>query len=141
MATWKNREPVMRVFRRLPQALVEPLDKELEKAAEDLVQLQKRLAPITDEIQKHPGQLKASVHKYRTPGRPLSWRILADAKDDKGNFFGPHVEFGHLAPDGSHVPPQPFFFPAYRSMKREIQRRLRKAARDAAIAAARPWKP
>ncbi len=130
MAQMKGVERTLAAFKRLPQEVVTDVGTELAGQVEDLTEAIQRAAPVND-LDETPGQLRDSVHFYANPDRPLSYRILADAKDNKGEFIGPHVEHGHKARDGSHVPRVPFFFPTYRARKKTIRRRLRSAARKA----------
>lgn len=136
MASWSGGERVKAILARLPTAVKEAVDRQLATEAKELAEAIKRAAPVGDELEKTPGQLRDSVHAYKADGRELTYRVLADAKDAKGNFIGPHVEFGHLARDGSHVPPSSFFFPTYRARKKAMKRRINKAGRDAIKAVA-----
>lgn len=120
----------IRRTRALPAAVRRALAQQLETEVADLTAAMKRAAPVDNVTQDQDEHLRDSVHFYKTPGRPLSYRILADAKDSEtGNFIGPHVEFGHKAVNGSHVPPRPFFFPTYRARKKGMRRRTSAAAR------------
>lgn len=124
-----NLQRVLARFAKLPQQLKVDVGSQLAKEVEDLTEAIQRAAPVGHDLEKTPGELRDSVHFYPTPDRPLSYRILADARDAKGDFIGAHVEQGHKAPDGSHVPRQPFFFPTYRARKRGMRRRLSAAGR------------
>lgn len=135
MATvqWLNRAKRIAKLRAIPAPIRAAAGKQLTIEVDGLVAAQKRAAPINSDLQETPGSLRDSIHKYKTPGRPLSYRIIADDRDpETGNFIGPHVEAGHKARDGSHVPRQPFFFPTYRARKKAMRRRLQAAARKAA---------
>lgn len=138
MASWRNRAKVADVLTRLPPEIKKALASQLDTEARGLVEAIKRAAPVGNDLEKTRGALRDSVHSY--PGkRELSVRIIADAKDAKGEFIGEHVEFGHMAKGGGHVPPVPFFFPTYRARKAGIKSRLRKAAMDAAKRVAAVW--
>jgi hypothetical protein len=147
VAELKGLEKTIARFNRLPDAVKLEVASQLDTETTDLVDAMKRAAPVDHGLNaKHPGQLRDSIHKYRTPGRPLSWRILADAKAG-GKFYGPHVEFGHAARPRKYgkadvkgrstiiseamemVPARPFFFPTWRANKRPMRRRLSAAAR------------
>ena len=132
MATAKmlNLERTLARMRKLPEMVKQAVGTQLAGEVEDLTEAIQRAAPVND-LDEYPGQLRDSVHFYPNPDRPLSYRILADAKDPKGNFIGPHVEHGHKARDGSHVPRVPFFFPTYRARKKQIKRRISAAGRKA----------
>ena len=126
-----NLERVKARLRRVPQRVQVAVGTQLAIDAEDMTEAIRRAAPVSSDLEETPGELRDSVHFYPTPDRPLSYRILADAKDPDGNFIGPHVEHGHKAADGSHVPRHPFFFPTYRARKKGSTRRLKAAARKA----------
>lgn len=131
MAKMLNLERVLARLAAVPEAIREAVEAQLRAEASELVAAQQRNAPV-DETSDNPGELRDSIHFYRNPDRPLSFRILADAKDDDGKFIGSNVESGHRARDGSHVPARPFFFPTYRARKRAMKRRLSDAAVKAA---------
>lgn len=119
---------------KIPQRMKVAVGSQLAAEVENLVEAMQRAAPVSD-LEANPGELRDSLHFYPTPGRPLSYRILADARDAEGAFIGAHVEHGHKAPDGSHVAAVPFFFSTYRAHKKPIRRRLAAVARKAAKAA------
>jgi hypothetical protein len=127
-AKMTGRERAIARLRRIGSAMEREMAPAFEAEVEDLVQAQKRAAPVNPDIEDTPGTFRDSIHKYPTPGRDLSFRIIADAKDDKGNFIGPHIEHGHTAPDGSWVPPTPSFFPTYRARKKKMRARLSRLA-------------
>ncbi|MDR3512624.1 MAG: hypothetical protein P4L73_13395 [Caulobacteraceae bacterium] len=131
MASWKNRPKASELFKKLPPILKQAMAVQLKSEVTGLVDAMRRAAPVSDDLEKTPGQFRDSIHEYENPSRELSYRIVADAKDVKGAFIGPHIEFGHLARDGSHVPPKPSFFPTYRAWKRPMRRRMNAAARGA----------
>lgn len=121
---------VWKRFDSLPAALTEKVGAQLAIEVEDLVMAIQRAAPVSVELEKHPGALRDSVHDYANPERPMSYRVIADAKDDHGAFIGQHVEFGHLATNGKPVPASPFFFPTYRARKKGMKKRLMTTARQ-----------
>lgn len=129
-----GREALFARFAKLPAAITEAVATQLETEVKDLVEAQKRAAPVSSDLEAHPGQFRDSIHEYKNPDRPLSYRVIADAKDDHSEFIGPHIEFGHMARDGSHVPARPSFFGTYRARKKPMRRRLNAAARKAAKA-------
>lgn len=117
-------------FNAIPDQIAADVGKQLDIETSDLVEAQKRAAPV-DIKDDNPGQFRDSIHKYSTPNRPLSYRIIADARDEHGNFIGPHIEHGHMAVDGKHVPAKPSFFPTYRARLKGMRRRLSAAGRKA----------
>lgn len=119
-------------LRMIPARVQVAVGTQLAEEVEGLTEAIQRAAPVNSDLEETPGQLRDSVHFYPTPDRPLSYRVIADAKDpETGNFIGPHVEAGHKARDGSQVPRHPFFFPTYRARKKGMQRRLKAAGRKA----------
>lgn len=134
MATTAKMLNLQRVLARLaevPEAVQKAVDDQLRIEVSGLVAAQQRNAPV-DETSDNPGELRDSIHFYKNPDRPLSYRVLADARDKKGKFIGSNVEAGHRARDGTHVPARPFFFAIYRALKRPMKRRVAAAARNAA---------
>lgn len=128
-----NLEKAKARLRRIPDAVKVAVGSQLAKEVEDLTEAQQRAAPVS-ELEDHPGQFRDSMHFYPNPDRPLSYRILADAKDEKGEFIGSHIEHGHKATDGSHVAAVPSFFPTYRARKKGMRRRISAAGSKAAKA-------
>jgi hypothetical protein len=133
-AVMLNKAAVLARFRRMFPAIKAAVAPVLEREVDELVSAMQRAAPVS-ELEQHPGQFRDSIHAYPNPKRELSFRILADARDEKGNFIGPHIEHGHKAPDGSHVEAVPSFFPTYRARKKGIQKKLTAAAKAAAVKA------
>jgi hypothetical protein len=138
MASWRNRAKVADVLTRLPPAVKEALGTQLDTEVGGLVAAIKRAAPVGHALEQTPGELRDSVHSYDGK-RELQKRVIADAKDAKGEFIGEHVEFGHRDKGGEHVPAVPFFFPTYRARKAGIKRNMRKAAVAAAKRVAAAW--
>ena len=129
-----NKAKVFARFARIPDVLSSAAGKQLKIEVDEMVAAMKRAAPVSD-VEKNPGEFRDSIHAYDNPDRPLSYRIIADAKDEKGRNIGEWIEFGHTAPNGEHVAAQPSFFPTYRSRKKAMRRRLNAAGRKAAKAA------
>lgn len=130
MARMLNLDRTLARLKKIPPAVTTASGTQLAAEVEELTEAIQQAAPVND-LDETPGQLRDSVHFYPNPDRPLSYRILADAKDEKGEFIGPHVEHGHKARDGSHVPRVPFFFPTYRARKKPMKRRIAAAGRKA----------
>lgn len=133
MATAKmlNLEKTLERLAKVPAAMQAAAAAQLKVEVDGLVDAQKRAAPV-DPQSDIPGNLRDSIHAYENPDRPLSYRIIVDAKDEDGKFIGSNIEHGHKARDGSHVPPQPSFFPTYRARKKGMKRRMLAASRKAA---------
>jgi hypothetical protein len=125
-----NVDKVKARLARVAAAVIDAVEAQLKIEVADLVEAQKRAAPV-DETSKTPGNFRDATRAYKTPNRPLSYRVINDAKDEDGAPIAQHIEHGHKAKDGTHVPPQPSFFPTYRARKKGMQRRLKAAARKA----------
>ncbi len=115
---------------RLSDAARETLRGALDKSADELVDGIKAIVPVGHGLEQHPGELRDSVHKE--DGRnALSVYVTEDAKAADGEFYGPHVEFGHKTADGAHVPAYPHFFPEVRVSKRKMKSRISRAMTQA----------
>jgi hypothetical protein len=114
---------------RLPVAAQQALQSTLKTEVDELVSAMKRAAPNDPETQG--ANFRDSIHAYPNPDRAISYRIIADAKDEDGKFIASNIEHGHRARDGSPVAARPSFFPTYRARKTPMQRKLSKAARAA----------
>lgn len=119
-----------RNFRRIPRAIKDELEEGLEQSAEELTGMQKRLVPVDR------GDLRDSVGWVRGVFRNAAGAIGRSMRgeSDKDNFAvtvfstdfkAPFVEFGTAGSNGKGATPaRPFFFPAYRALKRRIKSRL-----------------
>ncbi len=119
----KNLDRVLAKLRKVPVSVQGAVGAKLKVEVDDLVAAQRRAAPV-DEKAKNPGNFRDSIHGYPNPDRPLSFRILADARDEDGKFIGSNIEQGHRAVDGTHVAGRPSFWPTYRARKKGMKRRL-----------------
>lgn len=112
-------EALNRRFAAMGEAARVDVRKELDKGADRIVTLSRSLAPVDD------GDLRDSIQKKDGEHRE---QVLVTAGDDKAFYaaFQEHGTADQLA--------QPFFFPAYRALKRSITTRVNKVMRDAAKA-------
>jgi hypothetical protein len=124
----QNLSRVVTRMLRVPPGVNQAAAAQLKIEVDDLVAAQKRAAPV-DPASDDPGKFRDSIHAYPTPNRPLSFRIIADAKDAAGKFIGANIEQGHRAVDGSHVAARPSFWPTYRARKKGMRKRISAAAR------------
>lgn len=89
------------------------------KAATPMVKKTKQLAP------RRTGALRRSIGKKGTTDpRTQSARVRIGPRRNRrtgmpATRYAHLVEFGHMAVDGSFVPPYPFMRPAFESTKRE----------------------
>lgn len=125
-----NLQRVLARMGRLPQAMKEAVGDQLDTEAADLVAAQKRAAPF-DPDSATPGAFRDSIRAYDNPDRPLSKRVIADARDPKGKVIAGNIEHGHRTPAGTHVAARPSFFPTYRARRKPMKRRIKAAARKA----------
>lgn len=104
-------------IKRLPDETKREMLKALNKNADELVAMQKRLAPVDD------GMLRDSIQKK--PGRhDLAVTVEAGGAEA---FYARWVEFG--TPTAAA---QQFFFPAYRALRKRIKSRITRASTKAA---------
>jgi HK97 gp10 family phage protein len=116
MAKVEGLERLRRRFARIPIETKRGVRVALEQGADELVEMQKRLVPIDR------GELRESIKKEDGP-HELS--IHVEAGDERA-FYARWVEFGTL-----RTPASPYFFPAYRSLRRRIRGRISRAVRKA----------
>lgn len=139
-----NVDALVDKIKRIPGTVRSAVRAELQREADELADFMKTIAPVAHEFEKHPGDLRNSIHT--NPGRTeLAVQVIADAKDEKGRVYAAHVEFGHrahtsaksLVHGGSaHVAPKPFFYPAIRVTGKARARAMRKVLSTAFKAAA-----
>lgn len=84
-------------------------DEDLARRAHDVAALAAAQVPVRS------GDLQASIHEEKL-GRG-HYRVVADAKDYKGNHYGLAVEEGFPRPDGSVQAAQPYMLPALEAAK------------------------
>lgn len=125
-----NKAKIMARMRAIPDKVAVAVGSQLADEVEQMVDAMKAAAPV-DPNSEDPGRLRDGLRFYPNPDRPLSYRIINDAKDDDGGYIAAHVEHGTRRKDGTHVAAQPSFFPIYRSRRGPARRRLNKAAREA----------
>jgi HK97 gp10 family phage protein len=109
-------ERLKKRFARLPAKMKAEVKVAIETGADELVAMQKRLVPVDqgdlqDSIRKEPGRHEMSVSVKAGSNRA---------------FYARFQEFGTV----DH-PPQPFFFPPYRALRRRIRSRIGRAVSKA----------
>jgi HK97 gp10 family phage protein len=129
-----------RQMRAFPALAREQISKAMEQSAQEIVDLAKSLAPVDD------GDLRASIGwswhgapegsmtlgAVKTGGKGAgNLSIVIFAGNDQA-FYARWVEFGTSA--GNRA--QPFFYPAYRAMRKRARGRMTRAIRAAARRAA-----
>lgn len=133
-------EKLKRQMRVFPVLAREQIAKAMEESAQEIVNLAKSLAPVDD------GDLRASIG-WSWHGAPEGSIVLGAVRNEgrgSGNlsiviyagndraFYARWVEFGTSA--GHRA--QPFFYPAYRSLRKRARSRVTRAIRNAARRAA-----
>lgn len=118
---------LQRKLAKIPDAVVAEIKPALEKGADDLVDRLRTTLPASDDLSAQPGHLRASAHREAGP-HDLAVAVVVDARDENGELIPAHVEYGHLAPDGSHVAAVPAFWPTYQVSKKRIRSRVQRAA-------------
>lgn len=136
---------LLRKLKVLPEAARAELRAALAQQADEVVAMMKRLAP------KDSGDLEKSIRwswggkapkgamAIATVGKgDLTITISAGSKEA---FYAAMVEFGTAAHTAGGkfagaeipaIPPQAFFFPSWRAMRKSVKSKLRKASREAA---------
>jgi hypothetical protein len=122
-----NRSSVRRAsfsLRRLKPAIVAELRPAVEANARAVHEAQKRLVEVVS------GDLQASLTYYEVAGwQGLKWRVAAG---DEAAFYARMIEFGTPRNAAS-----PFFYPAYRALRRALKARMSRAIRRAVRKVAR----
>lgn len=99
-------------FARIPQRMRTEVRLALEKGAGELVDMQKRLVPV-----QH-GDLRDSI-RWEDGRHELSVEVKAG---NQKAFYARMVEFGTVK-----TPAHPYFFPAYRALRKRIRSRISRA--------------
>lgn len=130
----KGVDKLIASLKQLGPAVAAALKEEADREADQFVDALKSVAPVAPEFERHPGEMRDSIHKEA--GRSeISAKVVVDAKDANGRYYAAHVEFGHKFKDGSHAHAKPFFFPVYRlakpKLKKQMNAAIKKAVRQA----------
>lgn len=136
MGRFRNRDEAIAALKRIPAEMTAELQVQGDTEAAGLAAAIKAAAPVGTDLEHQPGALREATSWDRDTKRPLKWHVRNTARDAKGRFIAKSVEFGHLAADGSHVPPVPFAYPTKRSRARGIKNRMAAAGRRGAKKAA-----
>lgn len=119
-------ERLMRKIDRMPAAVRKAAGQEAFLQAEGLAAEMRAIAPRDDD----PGngqQVRDEIRVEEGVLGDVSYVVIADAKDAAGRPKAVPVELGHRAPDGTHVPPQPFFWPTVRARQKKVRARIKAA--------------
>lgn len=130
MARVRNRERLMRKLKALPEAVKADIRVALERSADEIVALAKSLVPVDkgalrDSIGWTYGEAPKGSMALATGGSgDLKVTVYAGSSDA---FYARWVEFGTVNMSGI-----PFFFPAYRALRRRVRSRVSRAVTKAA---------
>lgn len=119
-----------KVMQRLPDAAREEMRKANLKNADEFEATVRRIVPKGDPAD---GRLVETLHQHDVPDSPTAVAVTIGGPDQKHPM---HLEGGHRAPDGSHVPGKPYWNPAKRVMAKRAKGRAGRALNKAVKAAA-----
>lgn len=151
-----NRERLVKKLKALPASMRREITPAMEAGATEIVALMKHLAPVLKHRDKRrqAGELRDSIGWKRIEA-PQGETILitAGSTNPGGPFYARFVEFGvHEQTAGEvrvsidkrgrtrrrkskrtvgYIAPQPFFYPAFRALKKAAGAKITKAARAA----------
>ncbi len=126
-------------FNRIPKAVVDANVRAMEKGADEIVAMMKRIVPVrSGALRKSIGWTwgeapRGSITIGSVRGRKygtLRITIYAGTRDKKlGNmdaFYARFVEFGT-----KHAAAHPFFYPSYRALRKRVKNRIVRESRKA----------
>lgn len=118
MARFTNRDRLRRRLKAIPVEVRKAARAQLKANAEQLVETQKRLAPVDT------GELKDSIRQQDTS---TSTRISRRVSAGRGGVpYAAWAEFGTTKNSA-----RPFFWPAYRMLRRRFRARMTRATKKA----------
>jgi HK97 gp10 family phage protein len=141
MTSILNLARLERKLKRLPEAAAAKIRGEMEKAADDIVGMMRRLAPVLqDEARgRRRGALRDSI-AWTWGKAPKGAGIVSQVKasmggdltitiyaGDKEAFYARWQEFGTV-----DMPASPYFYVSWRAGRKSAIRQIRKGVRDAA---------
>lgn len=132
--TIQNADRLLRKLRKLPEAAKAEIRKALAAQADEVIDMMKRLVPVDE------GDLRDSIAwrwgRTAPKGSVAVGRVAAGTRSELsitifagGNqaFWARYVEFGTRK-----MRAQPFFFPAWRSNRKHVRRKVQAAMRKVA---------
>ncbi len=124
----KNLDRLKAKLAAMPGQIKPAIKQALDKNADQLMSLQKNLVPVGETgvlastIRKEQGALELSV-VVKAGGEKTTKKIREDAKGGAPDYdYANAVEFGT-----EHAAAHPFFFPAFRALKKTMKSRLSRA--------------
>lgn len=142
-------DALKRKMRAFPNRAREQIARAMEQSADEIVKLARSLAPVDDgDLQNSIGWNwgnapagSMSLGTVRQEGKGAGNLFITIYAGDDRAFYSRWVEFGTSPhPQGGRfagtqhpgTPARPFFFPAYRAMRKRIRSRMSRAIRNAA---------
>ena len=146
-------DKLKRKMQAFPQLAREQIAKALEQSAEEIVRMAKSLAPVDDgDLQRSIGWTWGDAPKgsitigtVRQEGKGAGNLAITIYAGNSEAFYArwvefgtsPHVNGGRFAGTANPgIRAQPFFYPAYRAMRKRVRGRTTRAIRKAARTAA-----
>lgn len=105
---------------KLPPKAESKLEGAVQTSADDMVRLATVLAPVDD------GDLRKSIKQREMASERAAFAVRVSAGDARA-YYASFVEFGTR-----FMAARPFFWPAWRSVRRRYLNRVRRASREAA---------
>jgi HK97 gp10 family phage protein len=120
-----EREKVLKRFSALPADIRAKVRPAVVNGAEEIAALSRQFVPVSQHGShgNPPGTLRDSI-QTRDGDHDLAREVVAGSK---AAFYARWVEFGTVEEQLTH----PFFFVAFRAMKRRVRRRIANAVRRA----------
>ena len=146
-------DALKRKMRMFPIRVRQEIAKAMEQSAEEIVRMAKSLAPVDDgDLQMSIGWTWGQAPKgsmvlgtVRQEGRGSGNMVITIFAGGGDAFYARWVEFGtsphlnagrHAGTQHPGTPARPFFYPAYRALRKRVRSRTTRAINKAARAAA-----
>jgi len=129
---------VRRVFAAAPAENIERITDALNRGGKEIEAAARQAVPVGDgDLRDSLRTIEASEIRVRRDDRAAVVYVTAGRNADGTNRYARAQEFGRAASDGhpGHAA-QPFFFPAYWSVRRRVRSRIKREIRRAARALA-----
>lgn len=138
----KGLRNLRRKLDRMPREVKDGIKLALTRSGDDLVKTMRGFVPVDV---KNGGELRDTIEWYFPDRRPedkdlnasasrlsikgkqgLAILVVAGASSRSGEdgYYAKWIEFGHVDRSGGLIPPNPFFYPAYRFRKNAIRGRI-----------------
>lgn len=121
-AKTQNFDKLRRRLTAMPEGVREAISGALEKNAEELVAMQKRLAPVDAGDLRDSIEWNEGAGSGRTGVKGERGLAVVVSAGGPAAFYARFVEFGSQSRAA-----RPFFFPAYRALRRRMKSRVSRA--------------